>query len=233
MYGLKTPLLGNIPLFCFRMPAYFNIILIVITFLSSLAVFLQGRTDIYLRLFPFFLLLTGIVISITYYFYAHHENNMILYNFFTSFEFCFYFFILHRIINKSRAKKVIFYILCIYPLLALINIFFIQGTRSFHSMTYALGCLLVVSICVYYFLELFQLERFVNLARQPAFWICSGLLFFYACSFPIFGLANFISALPYVIIKNLSTIIDLLNIFLYSSFTIAFLCRLRTRKSMS
>jgi hypothetical protein len=215
------------------MPVYYNIILIGLAFFVSLAVFAQDHTDIYLKLFPFFLLLTDIVICITFYLYEHHDTTTVLLNFFTSFEFCFYFFVLYRIINRKLAKRIIFYILCIYPLIALINIFFVQGIRSFHSVTYALGCFLVVTICVYYFLELFQLDHSVRLSRQPAFWICSGLLFFYACSFPIFGLANFISALPYVIIKNLSTIIDLLNIFLYSSFTIAFLCRLRIRKSMS
>lgn len=215
------------------MPAYFNIVPICIALLASLTIFFQGDTDIYLRLFPFFLLLTVLVISFGYYLYAHHENNSIIYNFFTSFEFCFYFFILHRIIQKRLAKKIIFAILCLYPVTALINIFFVQGIASFHSITYALGCFLIVTICIYYFFELFQISHSINLAKQPAFWICSGLLFFYACSFPIFGLANFLRALPYVIIKNLETIIDILNIFLYSSFTIAFLCRPRTRKSMS
>jgi hypothetical protein len=215
------------------MPAYIDIISVGIAILVGLSIYFQPDTDIYLRLFPIFLFLTEVIIYIATYLSAQHENNIILYNFFGSFEFCFYFFVLYRIIQKRLAKKIIFYILCIYPLLALINIFFIQGLTSFQSITYALGCLLIVTICIYYFLELFQLEHSVNLIRQPAFWICSGLLFFYACSFPIFGLANFLRSLPYVILKNLSTIIDLLNIFLYSSFTIAFLCRLRIRKSMS
>ena len=215
------------------MPAYIDIISVGIAFLAGLIVYFKPGTDIYLRLFPVFLLLTEAVTLVGTYLTAHNSNNIILYNFFGAFEFCFYFFILYRIIQKRLAKRIIFYILCIYPLLALINIFFIQGFTSFQSITYDLGCLLIVSICIYYFFELFQLEHSVNLARQPAFWICSGLLFFYACTFPIFGLANFLRSLPYVILKNLSTIIDLLNIFLYSSFTIAFLCRLRTRKSMS
>jgi hypothetical protein len=215
------------------MPAYFDIVSIGIALLAGLAIYFQPNTDIYLKLFPLFLLLTGIVIIIATYLTAQNGNNTILYNFFTSFEFCFYFFILYRIIRKPLAKRIILCILLIYPLVDLINIFFIQKLNIFHTMTYALGCLLIVTICIYYFFELFQLSHSINLARQPAFWICSGLLFFYACSFPIFGLANFLRSLPYVILKNLRTIVDLLNIFLYSSFTIAFLCRLRTRKSMS
>lgn len=215
------------------MPGYIDIIYVGIAVLAGLAVYFQPDADIYLRLFPIFLLLTEVVTLVANYLSAHNGNNTILYNFFGSLEFCFYFFVLYRIIQKRSAKRIIFCILCIYPLLALINIFFIQGLGSFQSITYALGCLLVVAICIYYFLELFQLDHSVNLARQPAFWVCSGLLFFYACSFPIFGLVNILRSLPYVILKNLRTIVDLLNIFLYSSFTIAFLCRLRIRKSMS
>jgi hypothetical protein len=98
-------------------------------------------------------------------------------------------------------------------------------------MTYALGCLLIAVICIYYFFELFQMSHSINLIRQPAFWICSGLLFFYCCSFPLYGLLNFLKKVPDFIRESIGVIILLLNVFLYSSFTIAFLCRIRGRNS--
>jgi hypothetical protein len=100
-------------------------------------------------------------------------------------------------------------------------------------MTYALGCLLTIFCCVYYFWELFQRPSSVNLGRQPAFWICSGLLFYYTCTFPLYGAINMLKLFPRVILSNLLYILVLLNILLYLSFTIAFLCRLRTKRSMS
>jgi len=215
------------------MPLYFNIILIGIALLASLTAYFRHDSDIYLRLFPIFLLLSAIATSIGVWLNSQNKNNTSLYNLWSVVEFCFYFFCLYRIIRKTLAKKIVFAILCVYPIIAYSNIFLIQKLTIFHSMTFSLGCLLVVGIGIYYFLELFQISHSINLSRQPAFWICSGLLFFYACSFPIFGLANFLRSLPHVIRTNLGTIIDLLNVFLYSSFTIAFLCRLRTRKSMS
>jgi hypothetical protein len=42
---------------------------------------------------------------------------------------------------------------------------------------------------------------------------------------------NFLS--PDFITKNIQVLIILLNVFLYSSFTIAFLCRIRVRNSTS
>ena len=129
--------------------------------------------------------------------------------------------------------KIIRFTLALYSLVAVVNIIFIQKMMAFHSVTYALGCLLVVVFCIYYFLELFKNPKSVKLNNKPAFWICSGLLFFYCCGFPLYGLSNFLGDISKLIIKNFFSIIIILNIFLYSLFTIAFLCRLKTRKYTS
>ena len=85
-------------------------------------------------------------------------------------------------------KKVIRIIMILYALIAIINIIFIQKMKAFHTVTYAFGCLLIVAVCIYYFFELFKIPKSVKLKNNPAFWICSGLLFFYCCGFPLFGL---------------------------------------------
>lgn len=212
-------------------PLYFYFI--VLSLLISLGTIFRRENVSYLRLFTPFLLVTTIVEIIGVYMEVRRQNNTILYNLFSIVEFLFYFFVLHGIIQSKLAKRVIFHISWIYVLLVAGNMIFVQKIFVFHTMTYSLGCLLTAAVSIYYFLELFQLPHSVNLARQPAFWICSGLLFYYACSFPLFAFANFISSWPYVIVKNLETLINVLNILLYSSFTIAFLCRVKTRKSMS
>ncbi len=118
----------------------------------------------------------------------------------------------------------------LYILIAVTNILFIQKIKAFHTVTYAFGCLLIVAACIYYFFELFKIPKSVELKKNPAFWICSGLLFFYCCGFPLFGMFNFLSDISKLIIKNFYNIITILNIFLYTLFTIAFLCRLKIRK---
>ncbi|MGZ8557320.1 MAG: hypothetical protein ACXWWC_03260, partial [Chitinophagaceae bacterium] len=78
-------------------------------------------------------------------------------------------------------KKIIKAVLLIYALTSTVNIIFIQKMKAFHTITYSLGCLLIVIFCFYYFLELFKLPKSVKLKNNPAFWICTGLLFFYCC----------------------------------------------------
>ncbi len=205
--------------------------MVVVSFLTSLTAFFIKDSGRYLRLFPLFLLITIIVEIVASWLHMHKKSTSILYNSFICLEFQFYMYVLREIIRSPRAKKIIFHTAWLYLLLGITNILFIQKLTSFNSITYALGCLIIAVICFYYFFELFQQTYSISLTRQPAFWICAGLLFFYTCSFPIYGLVNFLS--QDFIAKNIRVLIILLNVFLYSSFTIAFLCRIRVRNSTS
>jgi hypothetical protein len=204
---------------------------IAISFLASLSVYFTFRQPYrYLWLFPPFLLATIIIESYASYLSSNQKSNIWIYNFFTVIEFCFYLWIINRIVNNVKIKMAIKTTLLVYAAIAIINIVFIQKIQRFHSVTYAFGCLIIVTFCIYYLFELFKLPKSVKLKNNPAFWICSGLLFFYCCGFPLFGLTNFLNGISKLIINNLHNIVIILNIFLYSLFTIAFLCRIKIRK---
>lgn len=192
----------------------------------------KNNNNLYLKLFPFFLIIAVIVELLGPFLLQikKQQNTLLLYNVFGAFEIVFYIWVIREIIRNSKVKKIILFILLLYPLAAFINIFFFQGRHGFHSFTYALGCLLIVISCIYYFYELFLFPHSVNLLRQPAFWICTALLFFYTFTYPIYGLSNLMTSLPKIILINLERIVYLLNVLLYSMFSIAFLCRIKIRK---
>jgi len=177
----------------------------------------------YLKFLPEFLALTLVVELIGNYMAANAIGNIWLYNFFSAITVCFYLNLVRRIISSPRAKKVILVANIVYAIVTFVNILFIQGVKTLHTITFSLGCLLIVAFCIYYFLELFRLPKSVNLKNTPAFWICSGLLFFFCCGMPLYGFFNYWLKVPFIV-KNLQSIITILNIFLYSLFTIAFLC---------
>jgi len=210
----------------------FYIPFIVLSLVCSIIFNIQQKNRLlYQKLFPFYLGITLTIESIAVYIWSNNEDNMHLYIYFGVFEFIFYFFVLSQLINSRRVKVFAKAAMFIYPLLFVINRLYFQ-TTGFHSMTYSLGCLIIASICIFYFLEIFQSNRSVVLIKEPAFWICTGILFFYCCTFPFFGLANFINNFPSIILNNISALLNLMNSLLYSLFTIAFLCRIRIRKSM-
>jgi len=204
---------------------------IVISFLASLSVYSTSKSSYsYLKLFPPFLLATLVAESFGSYLSALKKPNLAIYNFFTVFEFCFYLYVISLIIGSRQIKRAIAIVITFYAIVAVMNIIFFQGMNAFHTVTYAFGCLIIVAACIYYFFELFKFPKSIDLKNNPAFWICSGLLFFYCCGFPLFGFTNLLSGISRLIIRNFFSIIVILNIFLYTLFTIAFLCRLKIRK---
>ena len=206
---------------------------IIISFLISLTIYFHRDWPNYLRIFPVFLFLS-ILAQVVGNFLEHAQgSNTIFYNFFSVFEFEFYLWIFRAIIQNPVFKKIISQLIWIYPLLFLLNIIFIQPINQFHSITYSIGALLIVILSIYYFFEIFQRAYSVKLLQESSLWICFGLLFFYSCSFPIFGLANVIAKAHIINIRIFRMTILVMNIVLYSSFSVAFLCRIRMRKSIS
>ena len=204
---------------------------LLICLIVSITSYFQRPSPLYLRLFPFYFFITILVQQVGTYLSRHSIHNAILYNTFSVFEFIFYFFVLREIVHNARIKAIILVVLIIYPMIAFFNIFYFRMDSSFHSMTYAIGCAFIVVLCIIYFVELFQLPNATNLKNEPSFWICTAILFSYACTFPYWGLVNFVSTAPSIVINNLMTILMIINILSYSLFIIAFLCRIRIRKS--
>lgn len=202
-----------------------------IVFLISLSIYSRRPVELYLRIFSFYLLFDCLTAFITNYLALHRRNTVLLSSLTTLVQFCFYIYMLREVIRGPKVKRALLYCLVIFPLIFAGNIFLVQKSQFFQSITYSLGCLLIAATCIYYFLDLFQSKNYTNLAREPVFWICSGLLFYYVCTFPAIALANLIK-IDSSFIPTIEIVIDFVNILLYLSFTIAFLCRLKTRKSM-
>jgi hypothetical protein len=206
---------------------------IALSMIAGFITMMQKRLPEGLRLFPFFLMFTLVVEILGWRLSEIPKNNADLYNFFSVSAFTYYMYLLMEVVYSRKAKKIILYIMSIFAVIALSNILFIQKINSFHTMTYSIGCLLIVVISMYYFYEMLQVPRFIDLKKEPAFWIAAGLLFFYICTLPVLGVLNYLFSIPGVIARSLEQIISILNVLLYSLFTIGFLCRISFRKSMS
>lgn len=207
------------------LPVY--IYFIALSLLAGIFTYRKSN-PVYLQWLIPFLLITFLLETYNSYLASKNLNNLAFYNFFSVFEFVFYLFLLSRIIRSRTMKYVIGAAAVLYTLGAMYNIVYVQGVNVFHTTSYAAGCLVLVACCIYYFYEVFRLPARGNLVRNPAFWICTALLFFYCCGFPLYGLVNYWSRSWELMIKSFTMLTNLLNIFFYSLFTIAFLCN-RTR----
>ena len=205
------------------------------SFLISLRVYFRRQPDnVYLRFFPPMLLLTMIVELTGAYIAFQRKPNIILYNYFSMFWMCYYLFTISLMISSIKVKKIIWVTSTIYFILVFSKFTFIDklNPTKWNTVPHSLGFLIIVIFCVYFFYELFKMPKYVNLKTNPAFWICSGLLFFCSCGFPLWGFWNFWVKMPFMV-KNFTAIILVLNIFLYSLFAIGFLCQRTPKYTLS
>jgi hypothetical protein len=203
------------------------VIFIVISILAGITVYFTRPTPLYLKLFPPFLFLTLISEVLSNWMSIHLGNNTAEYNIYLIFSFSFYLNFFREIVNSRLVKKIILGVMCAFFLLSIINIAYIQKIGDFNSITYSLGCLLIITMAFYYFFEIFQHPKATKLTREPMFWITSGLLFYFSCCFPFIGVNNIIKNMPAVLVQNLMSILDILSALLYILFTIAFMCRIK------
>ncbi len=210
-----------------------NIIFILVCFAASLTNYLNKNAPLYMKLFPLFLLMefvgdyAGLQIA------RKHHSNVFLYNIVTVLEFLFYFFFFYLVFRGASAKRTVMILSVLYLVGAAFNIFYIQGRNTFHTYSFMVGCLLAIAGSIYYFLQLFRYPQPGSIMREPAFWITSAILFYYACVLPIFGVLNYITSISQRINTTLGLILNLMNYILYSLFTLAFLCKVNFRKYTS
>ncbi len=211
----------------------FYIIMIFISFLSSLLSLTVPANRPYFRYFPFLLIVTTIVEYYSWYLGEHGKSNVIIYNLYIIYEFGFYMLFLRMLINEYYKGPLILVTIFLYLLLTLVNIFFIQGINVFHTYTFILGDLIIVTFCVVYFNYFVRYTKVRNLFKEPVFWIVTGLLFSNAFSLPLVGITNFVTSIPERYQRILEFAINFMNILLYLLFTIGFLCKINSRKLLS
>jgi hypothetical protein len=208
--------------------------------LISLFVFVQKPVPRYLKYFPlyfFLLLIDDLVLTYTS---ERGIHNTILSNSWGILEFSFYFFVIREIITSDKVKKRILYIMIMYAVFACVNLIFIQHNDLFNPVNYTIGTVITVSLCIYYFFELFRKTEAQSLIRVPAFWIVSGILFNAVLAFPIFALISFMDTLSkanlktsMIVFNHIDAIFNIISVLTYILYSIGFLCGIRTSKSIS
>ena len=208
-----------------------SIILICCLVVSFLSVLYKSRPQ-FLRAFPVYFLVSVCVQLYGEYLGNTGQTNVPLYNLYSTLEFSFYFFVLRCVIQNPLIRKILFFLIPGFPAFSFLNVYLIQGTNVFLTMSYGIGCLLIAVFCILYFVELFQLPRAIDLKTSPAFWICTATLFSYICTFPFWGMVNLLSVSEQNYDKA-AIMVNVINILTYILFLIAFLCRIRVRKFTS
>jgi hypothetical protein len=198
-------------------------------FLSTILLF-NKQTPLFLKGFPPYLLFSILIEILAALLIKNDISTTLTYNLSTTVEIAFFLWVLSNMIEGNSVKKLMHISIVAYPCLSFLDIYLIQGKDIFHSIGYALGCLLIVLFTIIFFYQLFAKPKAIVLSREPTFWICTGLLLFYSVTFPLYVSVNFMKTFPAILANNVQYLLIVLNVFLYLLFSIAFLCRIKIKK---
>lgn len=134
------------------------------------------------------LILTNIVEWGSYFgLYTYNHSNNWIYTIFNSVEFIFYAYIFYHIILEETKRRFILWSTVALIAFYIIDSVWIQGLIFFNTYAYLLGCILVIVWVYFYFNQIMNAEQEINLFRNAYFWLCNGLVFFYAGEFLLFA----------------------------------------------
>lgn len=208
----------------------FFLYFIIISYLASLTSF-KKYSPRYLRYLSFFLLIVIIVEILGGYLKKIKVDNNVLYNIYTIAETLFYSYLLNIFLNNKIIARVTLLFLPVFVLFCIANILFIQGPHEMNTYSIIIESVFLVYLIINYFRKLLLSEESIDLFREPSFWICWGLLIYFLASMSYVGIINFLELYIKWMVDIYQTVMTIINIFLYSLFTIAFLCRINIRRS--
>ncbi len=160
------------------------------------------------------------------------KTNSWLYNSFTLIEFSVYAWYYRRIIHLQRIRKAIRVFQILFPVFWFVTVFFVFGFKAWNSYVIITGAFFTMCFVLAYYYQLLASDDVVDISRHPEFWIATGMLIFYSCQVPYFGMLNYLVENYLLLAKKLLKVLTLINILMYSLFTYAYLCRISTKKSL-
>jgi hypothetical protein len=97
---------------------------------------------------------------------------------------------LYKEINNTETKLPVFLLAILFVLLSIINSTFYRPYFSYNPYLQAMGSLLIIGYCIYYFVNLLREMKVKKLSAIPMFWIISSILFYYASSLFLYSMRD-------------------------------------------
>ena len=178
------------------------------------------------------LLVGGLVSEIVVDILKYHEKSYnFIYYFYLPFEFMLLLVLFFREnINKSN-KRIELVLAVVYFILYLILIFYYYDFSQYPSIIYNVGSFLIIPLLIH---SLFSLDQngSIKITDLPNFWIFTGLLVLYSGVIFYNAVYNYLLQEKTELAKSLRLVINLnLNYIFYSTWSYAFICSIRLKKS--
>lgn len=165
-----------------------------------------------------------------------YTSNHYLYNFYILTNIPLYFYLFYNFLNiKPKFRKIYFYTGLSISLLLVFNFFFYEGIFTFNTLSIIFMQFCTILLSVFLLFRLAISEKFFILSKHPYFWIAAGLLIFSLGTLVVLGMSQYIRIHNLTIVNKTlyRTIMPVLNVILYSSYSYAFYLCAQMKKSYS
>lgn len=217
------------------MLTYFNITVTAewLTFLAALLL-LDKKTG---RWRLFILLLLLVLCTETAGWYMHVQlkmfDNALPFNILMIVSNAFFIWFFSRAELLQPVQHLLTILAAAFAFLALVNLLFFQGLWKYNSFSESAADIILVIICCYFLFTIVKSNEQISLAGFDYFWLANGLLFYCLGSGLLYQFSYLLMDYYEQTKIDIGTYVNYtLNLILYTSLIIAFICRRKTTRSL-
>tara|TARA_R110000850_G_scaffold150497_1_gene273171 strand:- start:64691 stop:65410 length:720 start_codon:yes stop_codon:yes gene_type:complete len=164
--------------------------------------------------------------------YTGFRANFWLFNIYAIFAFSFLSLYYRSLLSSKTSQKILKFLTGLYIVVSLLMLFssdvFFNGFSKFSFFSGVL--ILLLSVFMYYY-ELLLTDKILNLKYNLSFYFSVGLIIFYVCLTPLTFLSDYLASENGLFLKLFENFKLYGNLFLYSTFILAFLICSKKNKS--
>ena len=208
--------------------SYFNITVIAewCAFIAAI-IFLDKKTKVW-QLFILLLFFTLCTETVGWYIRTqlHQFSNALPFNLLMLFSNAFLIWFFTKAKSLQKIKRTLIYLDYFFIVFGIVNLFFFQGFWHYNSFSETLGDIMLSVICCYFFYTLLTEKEYIDLLRLDFFWVATGILFYSLGSALLYHFSWALREFYNHSKIDVGTYINYgLNLILFTSLIIAFICR--------
>ena len=194
------------------------------------SIFYYKYNNTFLKYFLIILWFTAVNEFLGYFLHHHNilRNNSIIYNIYHFINFSFLFILLKNYVSKKKHKNWINTFLLLYIISFFANLFIQDYFKQVQTLPFIIGAILIVISIFFYFLEILNTDKVLDVSKNLLFWISVGLLLYFIGKIPTRMTRNYYYEITDF--ENIFIVEYMLSIVMNSLFIIGFICSEKDRQ---
>lgn len=157
-------------------------------------------------------------------YWSYSLSNLWIYNAFTPIRHLFFSVFFYKLLHSPHLKKVIRWSAYCFIILAAINYFQIQTPHQVNTYSIIAANTIIIVFVLLFFRQALNESEVVRLGRSAEIWILLGAFAYYSGTLPFFMFFDYLVSVNSPVSLSYFYINDVLNLIMYTFYSIAFLC---------